>query len=139
MKDSGGQMVTSDEGMAEILNKAFQEAFTREDMSSIPVPNNKCEHSFLESVRFQPAAVKRKIRELRTDAASGPDGLGPKVLQELQDELSPVLAANFKKSLDEGIVPQDWKEANVTPIYKRGQKAHLATTDLCHLPPSPAN
>jgi hypothetical protein len=34
--------------------------------------------------------MKKKIRELRTDAASGPDGLGPKVLQELQDELSPV-------------------------------------------------
>ncbi len=61
--------------MAEILNKAFQEAFTREDTTSIPAPDNKCEHSFLENVRFQPAAVKRKIRELRTDAASGPDGL----------------------------------------------------------------
>ncbi len=81
--------------------------FTREDTTSIPVPEDKCEHSFLESVRFQPAAVKRKIRELRTDAASGPDGLGPKVLQELQDELSPVLEAIFEKSLDEGTVPED--------------------------------
>jgi len=123
LKDSSGQTVTSDEGMAEILNKAFQEAFTREDTTSIPVPEDKCEHSFLESVRFQPAAVKRKIRELRTDAASGPDGLGPKVLQELQDELSPVLAAIFEKSLDEGTVPEDWKEANVTPIYKKGTKS----------------
>ncbi len=60
MKDSRGQTVTSDEGMAEILNKAFQEAFTSEDMTSIPVPDNKCEHSFLENVRFQLAAVKRK-------------------------------------------------------------------------------
>jgi hypothetical protein len=99
LKCSGGQVVTSDEGMAEILNKAFQEAFTREDVSSIPVPSNKCEHSFLESVRSQPAAVKRKIRELRMNAASSPDGLGPMVLQELQDELSPILAAIFRKSL----------------------------------------
>ncbi len=102
------------------MNKAFQEAFIREDTASIPVPDNKCEHSFLGNVRFQPAAVKRKIRELRTDAASCPDGLGPKVLQELKDELSPVLAAIFKKSLDEGTVPQDWKEANVTPYIQKG-------------------
>jgi hypothetical protein len=123
LKDSGGQTVTSDEGMAEILNSAFQEAFTREYVSSIPVPSNICEHSFLESVRFQPAAVKRKIRELRMDAASGPDGLGPKVLQKLQDQLSPILAAIFRKSLDEGVVPHDWKEENVTPIFKKGTKS----------------
>jgi hypothetical protein len=146
LKDSRGQTVTSDEGMAEILNKAFQEAFTREDTTSIPVPDKKCEHPFLENFRFQLAAVKRKIRELRTDAASGPDGLGPKVLQELQDELSPVLAAIFKKSLDKGTVPQDWKEANVTPIYKKGTKRlswqlqtcvaylHLLQTNGVHSP-----
>ncbi len=40
-----------------------------------------------------------------------------------RDELSPVLAAIFEKSLDEGTVPEDWKEANVTPIYKKGTKS----------------
>ncbi len=67
--------------------------------------------------------MKRKIRVLRTNAASRPDGLGPKVLQELQDELSPILAAIFRKSLDKGVVRQDWKEANVTPIFKKGTKS----------------
>ena len=28
----------------------------------------------------------------------------------------------FRKSLDEGVVPDDWKQANVTPIYKKGKK-----------------
>jgi hypothetical protein len=45
--------------------------------------------------------VERKIWELRTDLASGPDGIGPRVLQEMQDELSPILAAVFRKSLEE--------------------------------------
>ena len=28
----------------------------------------------------------------------------------------------FKKSLAEGVVPEDWKRANVSPIYKKGNK-----------------
>jgi hypothetical protein len=52
-----------------------------------------------------------------------PDGIGPRVLQELQDELAPALAVVFTKSLNEGVVPKDWLEANVTPIYKKGTKS----------------
>ena len=28
----------------------------------------------------------------------------------------------FKKSLDEGVVPLDWRAANVVPLYKKGSK-----------------
>ena len=28
----------------------------------------------------------------------------------------------FKKSLAEGVVPEDWKRANVSPVYKKGNK-----------------
>ena len=69
------------------------------------------------------ADVRKKIKGLRAEAASGPDGLGPRVLQELQEELAPALAAIFTKSLEEGVVPRDWKEANVTPIFKKGSKS----------------
>ncbi len=122
LKNEDGQTVTSDEGMAEILNKAFQEVFTRESTTNIPVPETKCEGNFLENVKFRTAEVKKKIRALRTDGASGPDGIGPRVLQELQDELAPALAVVFTKSLNEGVVPKDWLEANVTPIYKKRTK-----------------
>jgi hypothetical protein len=33
------------------------------------------------------------------------------------------LAVVFTKSLNEGVVPKDWLEANVTPIYKKGKKS----------------
>jgi len=95
LKSENGQTVTSDEGMAEILNKAFQEVFTRESATNIPVPETKCDGNFLD-VKFWTAEVKKKIRALRTDGASGPDGIGPRVLQELQDELAPALAASSR-------------------------------------------
>ncbi len=50
LKNEDGQTVTSDEGMAEILNKAFQEVFTRESTTNIPVPETKSEGNFLENL-----------------------------------------------------------------------------------------
>ena len=38
------------------------------------------------------------------------------------DEVSAPLAIIFDKSMDEGVVPQQWRDANVTPIYKKGSK-----------------
>jgi len=34
-----------------------------------------------------------------------------------------LLAAVFTKSMEEGIVPADWRDANVTPIFKKGAKS----------------
>jgi hypothetical protein len=45
------------------------------------------------------------------------------VLRELSDELAKPLATVLKKSLSSGTVPNDWKTANVTPIYKKGKKS----------------
>ena len=38
------------------------------------------------------------------------------------DALAPALAVIFNKSMQSGVVPPDWKEANVTPIFKKGSK-----------------
>ena len=44
-------------------------------------------------------------------------------MKELSEQLAPLLAHIFRSSLREGVVPEDWKRANVTPIYKKGPKA----------------
>jgi len=73
-------------------------------------------------VQFTERDVRKKIRDLKKDSAAGPDEIGPKMLQELVDELAWPLTKIFRASLDTGDVPNDWKTANVTPIYKKGSK-----------------
>jgi len=41
-------------------------------------------------------------------------------LKEVADEIAEPLTEIFNKSVSEGVVPQDWKIANVTPIFKKG-------------------
>ena len=63
------------------------------------------------------------IRTLKSNSAPGPDGITPRLLQELADEVAVPLSCIFTKSMTEGIVPGDWKTAHVTPIFKKGQKS----------------
>ena len=118
----GGVTVTDNKEMATLLNKCFGESFTREDSANVPDPTAMVLGSLLESLDIKVSAVKKKIRGLRAEAAAGPDGIGPRIIKELQEELAPALAHVFRRSLAEGVVPADWKKANVTPIFKKGSK-----------------
>ena len=50
------------------------------------------------------------------------DKISSKFLNEHVDSLSLPLSILFNRSMYSVQVPQDWKEANVTPIFKKGYK-----------------
>jgi hypothetical protein len=112
----------ADQGMAELLNKFFGSVFTREDITIIPSAD-EIETDIMQEVEVTEKVVKNKIRNLKTASAAGPDGIGPRLLQELENELAPALTLIFRRSIEYGEIPEDWKTANVTPIYKKGAKA----------------
>ena len=61
-----------------------------------------------------------KIRNIRLPP--GDNGITPKFLKEVVDEIAGPLTEIFNKSRSEGVVPQNWKIANVTPVFKKGTK-----------------
>ena len=52
----------------------------------------------------------------------GPDGIHPRLMRELADELAKPLSIIYQQSWPTGEAPDDWKLANVTPIHKKGGK-----------------
>ena len=50
------------------------------------------------------------------------DGIPPKLLLEIVEQISIPQATVFNLSLEEGIVPLEWKEANIIPLLKRFEK-----------------
>ena len=59
---------------------------------------------------------------MKTNKTPGPDKISPRILQEVKHQISKPLAILFNKSLRDDKVPSDWKRANVTPIFKKGDK-----------------
>ena len=51
--------------------------------------------------------------------AEGPDNFTSRILKELHSEIAPVLTDIFNASFSESTVPNGWKNAYVTPVYKR--------------------
>ena len=107
-----------------MLNMFFTSVFTREDLVNIPTmePLYRGEAP-LGTTHFSAELVKEKINKTRHNAAPGPDGISPRILQSVVDVISSPIAIIFNKSLAEGVVPEDWRRANVTPIFKKGSKS----------------
>ena len=47
-------------------------------------------------------------------------------MKECAEEMAPILYKMYRKSLDEGEVPEAWKEAEIVPIHKGGSKAVMS-------------
>ena len=62
------------------------------------------------------------IKKMKDNKPPGVDGIPRKLLKEIVDKISTPLAKLFNLSLEEGIVPSGWKEANITPLFKKGSR-----------------
>ena len=85
----------------------FCSVFTREDTSSLPVPETKfngSEEEKLGQLIVTPELVASKINNMKENKSPGVDGLSPRILKETVEQISKPLAHVFNMSLQEGIV-----------------------------------
>ena len=66
--------------------------------------------------------IAKTIKNLKDNKSPRVDGIPPKLLKEIVEQISTPLAKVFNFSLEEGIVPSKWKEANITPLFKKGSR-----------------
>ena len=125
LENNRGNIISDRFQMAEILNEYVSAVFTSEDISSLPFPftkfeGNKSEH--LGQLLVTPEMVAKKIKKMKDIKSPGVDGIPPKLLKEIVEQISTPLAKLFNLSLEEGIAPSEWKEANITPLFKKGSR-----------------
>ena len=77
--------------------------------------------------------VIAKLKSLNVNKAFGPDEIPPRILKECVYELSKPLTVLFKKSVESGSLPKDWKKATVVAIFKKGEKANPKNYRLVNL------
>ena len=94
----------------------------KEDMSSIPdfVSRNL---PAIPDIVVSVDGVEKLLCNLNPNIACGPDGIIPRILKECAHEIAPALTVIFQMSLDSGTLPLDWKRANISPIFKKGDRS----------------
>ena len=120
-----GILKTDSKEKANICNRQFQSAFTREDDSD-PPSKGASPFSSMGDITVDPKGVTKLLDGLNVHKASGPDGLNARVLKECSNEISPILALIYNESLARGEVPDEWRQANVSPVFKKGEKYDAA-------------
>ena len=119
LKNSEGIKISEDGLKAEALNDFFSNVFTKEDTSNIPIFEEMPVKHTLKDLKFTPGDVQKILEKLKPEKAQGRDGMHPRVLKELHQELALPLYILFRKTLDEGTLPNAWKEGQVIPIFKK--------------------
>ena len=125
LEDSAGNIVSQGFLMAEDLNGYFSSVFTKENISSLPVADAKFQEAksdYLSLLVVTPELLAKKIKAMKDNKSPGVDGIPPKLLMETVEQISIPLARVFNLSLKEGVVPFEWKEANIIPLFKKGSR-----------------
>ena len=80
----------------------------------------------LPDIKISEAGILNLLKNLIPKKAAGPDRIKPVILQELRVELAPIIKVLFEHSLESCAVLLIWNSANVSLIFKKGDKATAA-------------
>ena len=117
-----GDLAFTDSEMSDVLNKYFCTVFTLENTTDLPTaPLTYSGENKLTDIYVTTQIVEQKICKLNKYKSQGPDKIPARIIKELAKELATPLVVLFNQSLRTSHIPDDWKKANVTPIFKKGK------------------
>ncbi|EDO44357.1 predicted protein, partial [Nematostella vectensis] len=77
----------------------------------------------LSSIALSTQEVLQELQALNVNKAMGPDLIPARLLVECADAIVKPVCSLFNLSLASGEIFSEWKDANLTPIYKKGPRA----------------
>jgi hypothetical protein len=119
-----GEFTTNDTEKCEVINKFFSTVFTIEDLDDVPdfkydgdIPNS------LYTCNVTENDFEKALSNLNSNKSPGPDNFHPKLLKYTSKSLAKPLKLLFDLTLQNGKLPNDFKTAEVRPIFKKGDKS----------------
>ena len=131
LKDSKGKLFSDPQNICEILKNQFEESFsTKKNHIEVVIENPGTDEITLDDlfsdnnapfsmINITNEDIITAVKATKINSAAGPDSIPPIVLHKCTDSLITPLKNIFKKSLKNSDIPKSWKEAYITPIYKR--------------------
>ena len=135
-KLENGKMHADPKDKTNILNRQYESVYTKEDTNNDPSPSGQ-PYQPMEEITVTEHGVRKLLLKINPRKACGPDMISARILKDLAIELAPLLTAIYQKSFDCGEVPEDWRSANITPVFKKGDRFKasnyrpVSLTSLC--------
>ena len=108
---------------AEAFNAYFVKQTLLDDSNTdLPADFPSFEQASFEDLLITEEEVLDQLKGLKTNKASGPDLISPRMLKEASKDICPSLTRLFNMSIRLGRVPSLWKRANVIPVHKKKER-----------------
>ena len=120
-----GSLTKTDQDTAEALATAFASVFVKEPAGPLDrhcYPN--VEGTEIGDIVINYDNVKHELSKLDISKSQGPDDIHPKLLKSLSSNVIFVSAICklFQRCAEDSLIPEQWKVAHVTSLYKKGSK-----------------
>ena len=117
---------TEPEEIANLFNKHFFDQFS--DKSSYDIDIDFTNDAFYD-FSFDKLTIYNHLKQINPNKSQGPDKIGGLVIKNCAISISLPLSILFNISYRTGIIPVEWKTANIVPVHKKGDKSSINTTD----------
>ena len=124
LKQACGTLTNDNQQKADLLNCYFASVFETEKSGPLPDFPDREFMEVLTTIDITSDDIKKAVAKLKPSKSQGPDNLHPKLIKECSEQLIKPLKNIFVKSLNESKLPDVWKQANVTAIFKSGEKTN---------------
>ena len=104
---------------ANMFNEFFFDQFSNESTYDVGIDFSNDD---LFDIDFSCTRVKQFLDSVNINKAPGPHGIHGCVLKYCSNSLCRPLAIIFRMTYNTGIIPVEWKSANIVPIHKKGDE-----------------
>ena len=118
----GGKSSSDTKVKADMFNRFFFDQFSEASNYDIAI-SFESDHNF--DIDFNIDKIRDILRNIDCNKAQGPDNIHGIILKTCSNFLARLLSILFKLIYNTGILPIEWKRANVVPVFKKGEKLNV--------------
>ena len=108
------------------FNNYFSSVFTKDNGAFFHPEGSSAGNTLIPELSFSVVDVFEKLNNLEDKCSSGPDNIPEFSTKSFRMFFALPLFLIYKKSLALGKVPELWKTAHVTPVFKKGKRSNPA-------------
>ena len=118
----GSQLYSDSTSKSKLLSDQFKSVFTIDTPDTKDTRLHGPHYPPIDDLFIDEKGVQKLLEDLNPSKASGPDQIPAKLLKILAPELTPAITKLFRQSVLSGTLPGSWKQAWISPVYKKGNR-----------------